>query len=186
MELLTRINWVDILVVIVILRISYIAFQEGLSHEIFPLFGAIFTISLTLHYYNGIAACISNGFKWIPLTISGFLIFVALIIGIGFVFKILKTLLDKIIKVTWHPIIERFGGLIVGALRSLLAASIILLIIVHVPLSYLQWAVKDRSLTGKYFLGIAPAVYERVAVFLPAAKKIILEASVTSEAKKAK
>lgn len=186
MELLTRINWVDLLVVIVILRISYVAFQEGLSHEIFPLFGAVFTISLTLHYYIKIAAYISNGLKWMPLTVSGFLSFVALIIGIGFIFKILKILLDKIIKVTWHPLIEKFGGLFVGALRSLLAASIILLIIAHVPLSYLQWSVKDRSLTGKYFLGIAPAVYERVAVFLPAVKKSVSEAVVASDTKKAK
>lgn len=167
MEIAAKINWVDVLAVIIIIRISYVAFQEGLSHEIFPLFGAIFAFSLTLHYYNQIASNISNELGWMPVAVSGFLVFTALIIVIGLIFKLLKVLLDKIIKVTWHPIIERFGGLVVGLVRSFIVAAIILTMIALAPLSYLQWSVKDRSLTGKYFLGIGPAIYDKVSIFLP-------------------
>ena len=41
MELITKINWVDVLVAILMLRISYVAFRDGLSHEIFPFIGRI-------------------------------------------------------------------------------------------------------------------------------------------------
>ena len=56
MDIIRRINWVDLLVVILILRISYVAFQEGLSHEIFPIIGGVVIIIVNLHYYERIGS----------------------------------------------------------------------------------------------------------------------------------
>jgi len=170
MEILTKINWVDVLIVIVLLRISYVAFQEGLSHEIFPLIGSIATISLALHYYRNIAQYISQNMGWMSLETSALFAFIASIAVIGFIFKLLKIVLDKIIKVTWHPLIERFGGLIAGAVRASITISIILMILTLMPFSYLKWSVEQRSLTGRYFLKLGSGIYERTVLFLPSAK----------------
>ena len=60
MNIIMKLNWVDILVVIIMLRTTYVAFQDGLSHEIFPLIGAFSSLVLSLAYYKKIAFIISQ------------------------------------------------------------------------------------------------------------------------------
>ena len=175
MEILTKINWVDVLVVIIMIRTSYIAFQDGLSHEIFPLISTVFIILLSLHYYEKIAVFISQNLFPISLPILNWLSFTFLVIITAILFKFLKIVLDKIIKVTWHPLVEKFGGLAAGIVRAAMLTSIVLMIIALMPLSYLQWSVKDRSLTGMYFIRIGPSICETVSRFLPIAKSNIAD-----------
>lgn len=170
MEIIRRINWVDLLVIILIIRISYVAFQEGLSHEIFPAIGSIVIIVLCLHYYERIGAFVSRNLFNMPADLSNFLSFLVLAIIIGLIFKLLKALLDKIIKVEWHPFIERIGGLAVGLMRASIFASLILMIIALMPLSYLQWSIRDRSLIGMHFLRVGPSIYEKSSRILPTVK----------------
>ena len=162
MEIITKINWVDVLVLIIVLRISYIAFQDGLSHEIFPLIGTVCTLVLSLHYYNKISVFLTTNLAKIPVETANFLSFFVLIIAIGLLFKLIRLIVDKIIKITWNPLIEKFGGLFAGILRALAVASTVLIIIALIPLSYLQWSIRDRSLIGMYFLRIGPAIHEKV------------------------
>ena len=168
MDILARANWVDLLVVIAMLRIGYVAFEEGFSHEIFPLIAIICNLILSLRYYNKLAIILSKHMFNLPMDLSAFISFTALVVGLGFIFRFIKAVLDKIIKITWHSTIEKFGGLIVGLVRASILISMILIIITLVPLSYLTWSVTERSLTGMYFLKIGPAIYAKVAVLLPA------------------
>lgn len=197
MEILTKINWVDVLAAIIILRISYVAFQDGLSHEIFPLIGIIGTIVLSLHYYDKLAIFISQNLTNAPIEVLEFLSFLILIISIGLLFKTVRVVLDKIIKVTWHPLIEKFGGLLAGIIRASIVVSTILIILALTPIPYLQWSIRDRSLTGMYFLRIAPAIYEKASIFLPGlkpegtsvskdsmTKKLVLDKSLAPQSKK--
>ncbi len=168
MEILTKINWVDVLVVIIIIRTTYVSLQDGLSHEILPLVGSVCMLVFSLHYYNKIALFFyDNGFA-LPMPLLNLLGFIVTAVGIGLVFRFLKVIIDKIIKVSWHPFIERFGGLLAGIIRSCILTSLILIMLALVPLSYLQWSIRDRSLTGMYFLRIGPAIYEKLSVLLPA------------------
>ncbi|MDD5423365.1 MAG: hypothetical protein PHT32_08140, partial [Candidatus Omnitrophica bacterium] len=80
----------------------------------------------------------------------------------------LKVIIDKIITVTWHPAIERFGGLLAGIARASIVTSIILIILSLIPLSYLQRSIRDRSFAGMYFLRIGPGIYSKVSGFIPA------------------
>ena len=163
MEIIRRINWVDVLVVILMIRISYVAFQEGLSHEILPLIGSIIIIIIDLHYYEKIGLFISQNLAILPIELANFLSFLILTIIIGLAFKLLAGILNKVIKVAWHPLIEIFGGVIFGVIRASIVASLILMIIALLPLPYLQWSVRDRSVTGMFFLKIGPSIYEKVS-----------------------
>jgi len=170
MEIIKSLNWVDVLVIIIILRISYVAFQEGLSHEIFPLAGALATIVLSIRYYTQIGGLISGNLIKISPLVSNFLGFL-IIAGItGLACKLLKAILDKIIHVEWHPLIERFGGFIFGLARAFMTASIVLIIMALMPLPYLQRSIRDKSATGMYIVRIGPAIYEKAARLLPAGK----------------
>lgn len=170
MEIIKRINWVDLLVIILVIRISYVAFQEGLSHEIFPAVGSLAIIVLCLHYYKRIGIWISQNIFNMPLDLSNFLSFLLLAVIIGVTFKIVKALLDKIIKVEWHPFIERFGGLAIGIMRASIVASIVLTIIALMPLSYLQWSIREKSVIAMHFLKIGPTIYEKCSRILPTIK----------------
>ncbi len=167
MDILARINWVDVLIIIIMFRMSYVAFQDGLSHEIFPLIASICTVTLGIRYYERLAAFLSRHAFNMPIDWASFLSFTTLVIGISIVFKLIRAVLDKIVKVAWHPAIEKFGGLVFGIIRASIVTSVILIILALLPMSYLTWSIKDRSLTGIYFLRIGPAIYESASKFLP-------------------
>jgi len=170
MDILTKINWVDILIVIIMARISYVALQDGLSHEIFPLIGTVITAAMSMRYYHDLALFI-QGITGIPIQTLEALAFIVLVIGLGLIFKLARFLVDALLKVTWHPFVEKFGGLISGFLRASIMVSILLMIMSLMPLTYLQYSIKDKSLLGPYFLNIAPEISNRVAWAFPAIKK---------------
>lgn len=166
MDILGKINWVDFVVLIVIIRISYVSLQDGLSHGILPLIGSVFMLVLSLYSYGRIGELIySWGFAF-PMDVLNAFSFILSVFLIGLLFKFLSTAIDKIIKVSWNPVLEKFGGLAVGVIRGTVVASIIVTTIVLLPLPYLQWSVRDRSLTGMYILGIGPAIYGKTSTFM--------------------
>ena len=169
METITKLNWVDILIIILCLRISYVGLQDGLSHEIFPLIASFLSLIISLHYYEKLAF-FAQGMVRMPIELLRFMAFLILLIGLGIVLKIIRAIVDKIINVTWHPLLEKFGGLAFGFVRAAVVTSTVLILLALMPLSYLQWSIRDKSLMGMYFLRIGPRVYERVSVFLPAVK----------------
>ena len=167
MNIITRINWVDVLVIIIILRTSYVAFSEGLSHELFPLVGSLVLAISSLHYYARLGTFIRTNLMNMPVAMSEFLSLLAIVVVVGLLFKLLKFLLDLIIKVEWNPLVEKFGGIVVGIFRAFVAASLVLMIMSLIPLSYLQRSIRDRSVTGTYVLGICPYIYEKACKVLP-------------------
>lgn len=166
MDILTRINWVDILIVIIIARISYVALQDGLSHEIFPLIGTALTAAISMRYYHELSMFI-QGMAGMSVQILEVLAFIALVIVIGFIFKLARFLVDALLKVTWHPFVEKFGGLIFGFLRASVVVSIVLTIMSLTPLPYLSYSIKDKSLLGPYFLNITPEISSKTTWALP-------------------
>lgn len=167
MELISRLNWIDIFVIIVILRISYISFQDGLSRSVLPLIGAITSAVFGLHYYKNTAFFISNNVIKLPLPLLNIAVFVGIVFITGIIFKIISFVLDKIFKVTWHPVIEKMGGLVIGILRGAVVSSILLIILALVPVPYFQWSIKDRSLSGMHVINIAPSIYSGIERILP-------------------
>ena len=170
MDIVNKLNWVDILVVIIMLRTSYVAFQDGLSHEIFPMIGAFSGLVLSLAYYKKIASVISQNMGGISVGILEALSFVTLFVAVIFVFKLLRLAFDKIIKVTWHPFIEKLGGFLAGAVKASMITSAILIGLALLPLSYLKWSIGDGSLIGMYFLKIGPSIYAKASRVLPFVK----------------
>ncbi len=170
MELITRINWVDVLVAILMLRISYVAFKDGLSHEIFPVLGSILIMVLAMHYYTVLGGYMSRNVMNMPVELANFLSFLILVVVLGFLIRLLRVILDKMVKVQWHPVLEKFGGLVVGIMKAYVVTGIVLMALSLMPLSYLQWSIKDRSITGKHILRAGPKIHDRVGRFLPMIK----------------
>jgi uncharacterized membrane protein required for colicin V production len=171
MEIISRINWVDVLVIILMLRISYGALKDGLSHEIFPLAGALIILLASLKYYKQIGLMVSQSGQGIPLSVINCCVFIVLAAVAGFLLKFIKILVDKIIKVTWHPAIEKIGGLMAGMTRASVVICIVLTALSLSPFSYLQRSIRDRSVTGMFFLSIGPSIYSGTIGLLPEASE---------------
>ena len=172
MEILSGVNWVDILALILVVRTSYVALNDGLSHEIFPLIGSICMLVFSIHYYTKMALFFhENGFT-LPIDILNLISFALIAFCIGVLFRFIKVIVDKILTVSWHPLIEKFGGLLAGILRGAILTSTVLVIISLIPLPYLQHSIRERSLTGRYFMKIGPSIDSRVSGVLPEVGKV--------------
>lgn len=170
MDILRTTNWIDILIIVIMLRVSYCAFQRGLSHEMFPLFGSVVMISLSLRYYSTLSSFCTNYILKLPAEVLDPAAFLAILVASGFALKVFGAILDTIIKVSWHPLIERFGGLLIGVIKAAVVTSMVLCFLVLIPISFLQRSVREGSLLGMHFLAIGPNIYGYVSQFLPTVK----------------
>lgn len=165
-EAASKINWVDLVVLIFFLHISYSGFKAGFSNEVAPLLGVFATLLISLHNYTAIGQLLQTITPLSPAisSLAGFLI-LAIILNITFF--IIKIILMRTVKVEVISIIERMGGLFLGSLRAALTISLILAILVLVPVGYIDKSIKDRSLIGTKFLKIGPALYDKVTRIFP-------------------
>ncbi|MFH1189960.1 MAG: CvpA family protein [Candidatus Omnitrophota bacterium] len=167
MDILTKINWIDVLTAIIIVRIGYVALQDGLSHEIFPLIGTAATACISARYYSDLAVFVQAR-TGLPVHSLDLVAFVLLVVCVGLIFKLARALVDILVKVTWHPLVEKFGGLIFGLARASVVVSLLLMMMSLTPLSYLNYSIKERSLSGPYFLKVVPEISGRLAWMFPA------------------
>jgi len=70
----------------------------------------------------------------------------------------------------FNDFIEKFGGLLAGAVKGSMITSALLIMLALMPLSYLKWSIADRSLVGIYFLRIGPSIYAKASRVLPFVK----------------
>ena len=63
-EFLKGLNWVDVFVVILLIRITYIAVKTGLSVEVFKSLGTVCAVYLALHYYINSGKFLNVKLSW--------------------------------------------------------------------------------------------------------------------------
>jgi membrane protein required for colicin V production len=160
LSVLKQFNWLDIFVVIIILRIGYIANKNGFSGELFKFLGTVLAIYLSLHYYIIFSDYIGSriGVNNIPLEYLTSGLFIILAILGYIIFAILRKVFYRFIKMEAVPNLDRWGGLLLGLARGILVASLIMFILVTSPIGYLKDSVVG-SYSGKYLFKIAPRVY---------------------------
>ncbi len=170
MEILSRINWVDILSLILLLRIVYASFRGGLSHELFSTLGVFFNLIVSIHYYSKLGNFVSDTVSGFPLALSNFFSFLMLSTAFALLFRLIRAILDKVIRIEWHPFIEGFGGLVAGTVKAFMSVSLVLIILILLPLPYMQWSIRDKSVTGMFFLNIGPTIYAKTYRQIPGIK----------------
>lgn len=159
-SIINTINWVDVGVLILLLRIGYIALKNGLAHEVFKLFATVTAAYISLHYYGILAAAVRG-----RLNLKGggpehleLFIFLALSVLAFIIFFFLRKILSKALKVEIIPVLDKWGSFIFGLARGLLAASLLLFLLRLSDAPVLSKELRE-SYSVKYIGGIAPAVY---------------------------
>lgn len=160
LDFLKQFNWIDIFILILFLRIAYISLKSGLPAEFFKILGTLSAVYLSLHYYSFLANSFVGrlGFKNQRIEALEFVFFIILA-AMGYVlFMLFRLLLCRFVTAEVTPNLTRWGGLIVGLVRSFLLSSLVLFIFLVSSLSYFKKSI-DNSFSGKYIVNVAPTTY---------------------------
>lgn len=161
LELFRQFNWVDIFVIILLVRIGYVSFKTGFTIELFKLLGTICAIYLGMHYFTYISDALFRkgaGLDKTPLEFSDFLAFFVLALAGYAVFVLLRSVFYRFIKMEAAPNLQKWGGLGLGMFRAFLCAGLAIFMLVISSFSYLKNSVAE-SYSGKNFFNIAPSTY---------------------------
>ena len=166
MEIVRSFNWIDVLVIILLIRACYIGTRTGLTIELQKSVGLVTGFLLSYNYYKELGQYISEhsffGITWAQLFS---LVVVMMILQLAI--KFLTMLLSKIVKLQFAPRVEKVGGGILGCLRGIFLASVALVLLGMLPSSYLQDSITGRSLSGIYINKVSIGLYNLLVKFFP-------------------
>ena len=184
LERLQQFNWVDVFVVILLLRIIYCAVKNGIFIEFFKLLGMLLSCYLSLHYYTKL----SDFFKRrIPAAESFSVgvwdvlaLFILSILGY-IIFVLLRESFFRFVKTEAVSALNKWGAAILGVMRGFLLTSLIIFML-SIPLAdYFRDSVRS-SFSGRRLIKLSTGVYSYlwetiVTKFTPQeeANKVVLE-----------
>ncbi len=152
LNVLKQFNWLDIFILVLIFRICYIAAKMGFTTELFKFLGTIAAIFIPMHYSFSIAGYIigslPSGDK-IPGSYIEAIVFVFLCICGYLIFVFLRNVFNNLVKMEAVSTLNKWGGLILGGIRSLFAVSLVSFALMATGNSYLENSVKHSYLGAK-------------------------------------
>jgi uncharacterized membrane protein required for colicin V production len=166
MDILKQINWLDIVVLILILRAVYIGTKLGLTAELFNFFGVMVSLVCAVIWYSRMADFLVINFK-LPIWLSQFLCFIIIAQLVRLIFKYGLALLLKVLNVQFIPQLERIGGGVIGFGRGIILSGIIILAIGLIPNSYLRESIEEKSFSGRFLVKAVENTYTSLTFWLP-------------------
>lgn len=159
-DFISRFNWVDIFVLIIVFRIGYVAMSTGITTEAFKFCGAICAIYLSSHYYTVLSDFIKQYVPdgIVPIKFLDFLSFIILLIMGYFIFVLLRSICRAFLKMDSPSIISRWAGLALGIFRGYLVSGIVIFTMVICGVTYFKNS-SAGSYFGKQLLAVQPGVY---------------------------
>jgi len=163
LTIIKQLNWVDIFVIILLIRTCYIATKNGFPAEFFKALGTALAVYLSAHYYIVLSNLLSKriGQEKLPLEFLDFLCFFFLAILGYLALVLLREAFCRFIKIEAVPGLNKWGALLLGGARSVLLSSLIIVMLFISSIDYLKESVSSSYL-GKRLFKITPAVYSRI------------------------
>ena len=164
-NIFSRINWVDVIIITLLIRISYVGFVTGLGGGIISLLGITVALTASLQYYLDTGDFVANHTP-ISSDYAHLLCFVVIAFLLLLIFYVAEALIiRKIITIKSSSIFSNITGFILGAIKGVFFASIVIIALELVPNEYINSSVTERSLLGNGILRAGRMVHERSANF---------------------
>lgn len=164
LSVIRQFNWIDIFFIILLLRICYIAFKNGIVSEFFKFLGTLLAVYIAMHYYTALSDFLSERFgidKKIPLEFLDFACFILLAIIAYLAGILFRQAFSRLIKLEAVPRLNKWGGFVIGIARGVLLAGLFVFILSISTIKYLHDKVGD-SYFGARLIKVAPATYSRI------------------------
>ena len=163
-------NWVDLIVVIVILRASYNGFGRGFVAELLSLIGAVTITAVTINYWSTVRTWVSPWLAFSP-EITAPMVFWVLFLTLILVMHIMLRRVADLVK--WERVhwLLQSSGLFLGGLRGIWWACFILLVLASSGIPQVRESVEERSVFGSQMMKVARPNLERVIDRFPGAQQ---------------
>lgn len=140
--------------------------ERGLSIEVFKTVAAVAACVVSIIYYSELGEFLS-AHSFLSLQVAQFLAFSIIFFSLLFIFKVVRVLLFKVLRLELLPSWEKWGGLTLGLARSAVFASLFLFGLTLLPVNYLKESVQERSFSGPHLIKVAPKVADFIGMFKP-------------------
>ena len=160
MEFLKSLNWIDLLVVVVAVRIVYIGVKTGFVTEFMKILGVLTATFVVFHSYTKIASILVP-FAKIPLSLLEVIVFLGLWALIFGIFKFIRDGLFLVFTVQAISAVDRGGAAVIALVRFALTASLLMFALLLADKAYLERIV-IKSFTQKHILLVAPDAYQKM------------------------
>lgn len=159
-NILTRLNWIDFIVLSVLIRVLYVGGKNGFIVELFKLIGIIFTTYISLHYYIKLSDLIGQRLPkaQVPSELVHFLVFILLVAVSYSVFVLVRRAFCNLVKMEAAPLLSKWGGVFLGIGRGILTSSLVMIILLMSIFSYMNASVR-KSYSGRYLFDVAVGTY---------------------------
>ncbi len=163
-SILKYINWVDIVIVILLLRGAYAGYRGGFGREIGRLISIVVGIIVSFQNYRLLGDLISSH-SFVPSLYANIISFILLLVIVVLVVKLLMAVIRQLMRVEFVPAVESNGGLILGLIQGVIIASLVLVVLVWLPFARLKKAIIKDSYLGPIVLEISPAIHDSLIKF---------------------
>lgn len=157
-NILTSLNWLDVLTIFVIIAILYRGAVQGFVVELFKICGAFLATVIALHYYGRAAEALYQT-SALPIKWGETISFILIVILVILVFKLVREGWLLILKVEAKGAFSQWGGGFVAFFRSFLMCGLLFFMIALPDIKTIN-AFSKSSLTGHYFRDLSPTVYK--------------------------
>ncbi len=161
-------NWVDLIIVSIFLRACYNGFSRGLVSEILGLVGAVGVTCLSVNYWYTVKGWLEP-WLWVRPHLAGAMVFALVFLAALLLLRLALERISTILK--WERL--HWGiqglGLLLGALRGLWWAGLVLVLLTSSGVAYLQASVMEKSVLGPRLAEQAEDHLARIAARFPGA-----------------
>ncbi len=155
---MSALNWIDVLMIGIMIRMFYVGVKTSFFIELFKLLGVVFAIFITHHYYDDFGKLLHQRVHFAPIfadTVSFALLWIVVVL----IFKLVRDALLLLFKMHANPAIDQWGGFIVALSRGVLLCSLTFMLVYVSGVKYLvKYA--NRSLSGPYLRELSLDVYQ--------------------------
>jgi len=164
-EILNQINWVDVLLILALLRGLYSGFSNCFLTECIRLIGIAFAILISINNFSTIAEIVRQN-TILNETLAIPAAFMAIYFAITIFFRLIRLIIRRLIPETPNPI-DRFLSALLGGLRAVFLSSLLLTAMVGSGVGFFKTAVEEKSYLSNYIIDIGPAVYRSMENIYP-------------------
>ena len=161
----SQLNWVDIFFVICLFRTCYIGFSRGFTPEIPRLICAFLTVVLSYQFCGEIGQFLSR-YPVIRSESIDALAFIALVAFFAILSKVICMIYRIVMKASGPHMFESVGGFILGFVRGVVIASLLLICTQYIMPDYVERSIEKGSIVGSKLILVAPKINEFVNTLL--------------------
>ena len=159
-------NWVDGLLIILLLAAVIIGSKKGLIRELTATVVVFASVVLSVQYIDRFAVWMYDNIGGSPL-VSAFLSFIVLLAATYAAFKLLGILFYKIADIKTSKRRDQMGGALVGFVRGWLAIGFLTFLVFLLPLPDSFYEDFNSSFFGPTVAKTVPLIYDGTSVIHP-------------------